>query len=150
MNCLGYCVIGGALIGSMLLILMGKNGADDIQFKASLTEAQLSAYKNIYKQRAIIYLTGLVIGAVIAAVYIASSIYAKMPVNWCIPVALVLGVATLYYLAYPKETILKQLTSRRQVELYSYLNRAYSLRSVIGMILGILGTLVIGWGLSKQ
>lgn len=149
MDCLGYCVIGGALIGSMLLILLGANGADDINFKASLNDAQLEEYKSVYKQRLYTFLTGLAIGIALAIVYAGASYYLRRPVNACILIALILGSGTLYYLLAPKKTILGALTTRNQVNLYANVNRAYSLRSVLGMILGILGTLIIGWALYK-
>lgn len=150
MDCLGYCVIGGALIGSMLLILVGKNGADDINFKASLSAEQLEVYKSVYIQRLYTFLAGFGIGVLLAAIYaLAARYYLKTPINACIVIATVLGVATLYYLLMPKKTILPMLTSDTQLQLYSKLNRAYTFRSTLGMILGILGTLIIGWALYK-
>lgn len=149
MDCLGYCVIGGALIGSMLLILAGKNGAEDIAFKASLTAEQLDLYKDVYKQRLYTFLAGFGAGVVLSLIYAGAAVYAGARVNACIVIALVLGVATLYYLLAPKKTILSALTTQNQVALYANLNRAYSLRSTLGMVLGILGALIVGWGFSQ-
>ena len=144
MNCLGFCVVGAALVASMLFVLIGKNGTEDVAFKTSLSPQQQEQYKQVYKQRLIVFLVGLVMGAVLAGIYYALYAADNRVLNGCAVTAIVLGFAYIYYLLVPKKSMLPLLTSQEQVTLYHNVNRAYSFRSALGMAVGAAGTFLIG------
>ncbi len=149
MHCFGYCLIGAVLVGSMIAVMMGKNSAADKQFKASLSADQYAKYETIRQERLQIFIQGIALGAVLAAVYVV--MYAKQYgtlINSCVITTLVLGTCYLYYTVMRK-TMMLQYLSHQQVPLWTDLYREYQYRSAMGMIIGAVGFFVISWGLSK-
>ena len=151
MHCLGYCLIGAILIGSMIAVMVGKNSTADKAFKTSLSEQQQSVYQQIYKERLSVYLQGLALGALIAVCYVFLFADKKATIaNACVITATVLGVAYLYYMVRPKMMMLDYLDSKEQVGLYTDLYRQYQFRSGLGMILGATGLFLVALGVYKM
>lgn len=151
MHCLGYCLIGAILIGSMIVVMVGRNSAADKAFKASLSEQQTVVYQQIYKERLSVYLQGLALGALIAVCYAFLFADKKaIGANACVITATVLGVAYLYYMVRPKMMMLDHLESKEQVGLYTDLYQQYQFRSGLGMVLGAVGLFLVAVGTNKM
>lgn len=147
MYCVGSCLVGAILIGSMLTVMISKNSEAESNFKKLLTEQQYDKYCEIYKQRLKIFLQGMLLGILLALGY--SFIFAKEKtalVNACAVTAIIIGTAYLYYMLLPKEMMLNSLTTAEQIRAWTDVYKKYRFRSTLGMILGIIGYFLLIWG----
>lgn len=149
MHCLAYCLIGAALLGAMIGVMIDKNSPSEQAFLASLDTNQQATYAQIYKERLTVYIQGLGLGIVLAiAYYMTASAGYSLTINACIITAIVLGTSYLYYMIRPKTMMLKSLNNVNQVQLYTDLYRQYQYRSYLGMTLGIGAFFCIAYGAS--
>jgi uncharacterized protein YacL len=146
-ECLSYCLIGSALIGSMIMTMItSKQSKNFRNFSALLDDDQKQIYKSIIKERMTIYVQGLIIGVIIA-LFVTFKNNWKRVSNVCLFIVIALGFKYLYYSLYPKSTyLLSHLRSQEQVKAWLEIYKEMKFRCKFGFILGILGYLLLGWG----
>ena len=149
MHCLGFCVIGASLLGSMIVIMLNKDSPADVSFRSSLSSEQLDKFQDIRKQRSKLYCRGLLLGLAIAIVYMYLFDHYDMFMKSCMTTAIIFGVAHLYYMFSDKDMMLDHLDSPEQVKLYTDLYKQYRYNGTLGSILGIVGFLLLQFGLRK-
>ncbi len=147
MYCLNYCILGSALLGSMVMtMLASKNSKNFKNFRDLLNEKQKNIYKNIIKERFNIYLQGLILGIIIAliATYKIKNSNNKI----CLFVVISLAFKYLYYCLHPKSTyMLNHLTSVKQNNAWLKIYKEMKYRNIIGFVLGIIGYVLLAKGL---
>lgn len=146
-KCISYCLVGAALLGSMLMVMMANKKSKNFRnFIALLNDDQQQVYKSVINERMNIYIQGLSLG-IILAILVTYHTNLTKGVNVCIFIVVSLGINCLYYALYPKSTyMLKHLTSSDQVNAWLSIYKEMKVRNYVGMLLGILGYLLIGVG----
>ena len=146
-QCISYCLLGAALLGSMIMtMLASKKSKRFTDFMSLLDEDQQRVYKSIIKERMTIYIQGLVLGVILAIAVTFNTDLSKS-VNICLFVVISLGINLAYYEFYPKSTyMLNHLNSNEQVNGWLNIYREMKLRSKLGFVLGILGYIILGMG----
>ena len=149
-KCLSFCLIGAALLGSMIMtMLVSKKSKPFVTFMSLLADNQQQIYKSVIRERSNIYIQGLVIGIALALLVTYYTGF-KTIGNVCLFIVVSLGFNWAYYLLYPKTTyMLNHLTSSDQVKAWLAIYREMKFRSYSGLILGVLGYLLIAYGWCK-
>ena len=140
-----YCLLGFALVGSMILCMfMTNKGKYNNNFEKLLDCDQKKKYKSIKKERLRIYLEGHFIGILIALL-VCYNIKLESCKKICLFLVTSIGINYLYYNLIPKrDYMLKHLNSMDQnkawLEQYLYMKNLHKL----GFLLGIIGYILIG------
>ena len=145
--CISYCLVGSALLGSMIVTMITSKKTQNVKdFVALLDDNQTNIYKSITKERLNIYIQGTVIGIILAIIVKLNFKFSKK-ISICMFVVIALGFNWAYYLLYPKsEYILNHLNSQPQIKAWLKIYKDMKLRCHIGLLLGILGYLILGVG----
>ena len=146
-ECISYCLVGSALLGSMLVMMLSsKKSKNFTHYKSLLDDNQLQVYKSVLSERMSIYIQGLVIGTILALLVTYKRILSKTH-NICVFMVIALGFNWVYYLFYPKSTfMLSHLNSQNQVKAWIKIYKEMKLRCHLGLLLGIIGYFVLGMG----
>ena len=146
-QCLSYCLVGSMFLGSMLMtMLANKNSKKFTTFKNLLNDDQKQIYKSVMKERANIYIQGLVLGIVVGLL-LTHNIKLSKQNKICVFVVVSLFINHMYYVLYPKSTyMLKHLTSTEQNVAWLNIYKEMKLRCAIGVILGLIGYILLGMG----
>ena len=149
-KCLSFCLIGAALLGSMIMtMLVSKKSKPFVTFMSLLDDNQQQIYKSVIRERTNIYVQGLVIGVALALLITYHTGF-KTIGNVCLFIVVSLGFNWAYYLLYPKTTyMLNHLSSSDQVKAWLAIYREMKFRSYSGLLLGIVGYLLIAVGWCK-
>ena len=149
-KCLSFCLIGAALLGSMIMtMLVSKKSKPFVTFMSLLDDNQQQIYKSVIRERTNIYVQGLVIGVALALLITYHTGFKKVG-NICLFIAVSLGFNWIYYLLYPKTTyMLNHLSSSEQVKAWLAIYKEMKFRSYSGLILGVVGYLLIAYGWCK-
>lgn len=147
-ECLSYCLVGSAFIGSMILtMLASKKSKRFADFMVMLDENQKQVYKSIIDERMSIYIQGMVIGIVVGIIVVFNSKLSNN-VKICMFITIALGINYFYYILTPKSTyMLEHLSSVEQNVAWLGIYKEMKLRCHIGAVMGILGYILIGRGL---
>ena len=150
MACLNYCVLGAAFLGSSILAMMAsKQSGNFVNFRKLLNQRQLEIYNGITRERMSIYIQGLILG-VLLAVLITFNSSLRGTNKLCVFVVIALGTNYLFYSLHPKSTyMLLHLTSQQQNEAWLNIYKEMKLRSMLGLLLGLAGYILLGNGLCK-
>ena len=83
--CISYCLIGAALLGSMIMTMMASKKSKNFKnFMSILDENQRHIYKSIIKERMNNYIQGLIIGVILAILVTYGAIMLKPYTHLCI------------------------------------------------------------------
>lgn len=139
MNCSLCCFIAAALLGSMLYFVINTANNDKIlYFRSLLNNEQQQMHTNIVKERGYIYLSGFVLGLIIALVYL-KNVKAKGQPIYCIFIAIVLGTTYIHYTLMPKSNyMLDHIDTAEQARAWLSIYKEMKKRCHIGMILGVI------------
>ena len=150
MTCLNYCVLGAAFLGSIILTMMAsKRSGNFVNFRKLLNQRQLQIYDGITRERMSIYIQGLILGILLAVLITFNSSLKGMS-KLCVFVVIALGTNYLFYSLHPKSTyMLLHLTSQQQNEAWLNIYKEMKLRSMLGLLLGLAGYILLGNGLCK-
>ena len=150
MKCISFCLIGSALLGSSLVSMAtSKTSGNFKKFNDSLLDDEKlkKIYEDIHKERLTIYIQGLILGTLLAIVATQKSGFTKN-INTCLFVSIALGVNWMFYLLYPKSTyMLEHLKTPKQTKAWLAIYKEMKLRCLIGLILGALGNILLGFGM---
>ena len=151
MVCIGYCLLGFILLGSMIACFITTSTSSVFNdFRKLLNIKQLLIYKSIAKERSNIYIQGLVIGialAVITELVLRKNKKFEKISRVCIFVIISLGVSILYYILMPKSTyMLKHLNGKKQIDGWLNIYKEMKTRSYIGILVGVIGYIILFYG----
>ena len=152
-KCNNYCAIGFILIISKIYMLFSYNKYDlMINFMNKLDNKELNIYLKIINERRNIYLQGMLLGLVLAVLYVllVKNNKNNKIMTACIFVTIVIVTNTIYYLLKPKSTyMLNHIVEQDKIEawlkIYKYMQRIY----ITGILLGILSYVFISYGFLK-
>ena len=150
MNCLNFCVLGAAFLGSSVLTMLASKQSKNFKnFEKLLSKEQSQIHKGIVKERALIYFSGLVLGVLLAFL---TMYFANLKPNnkVCVFIVVALGVNYLFYSLYPKSTyMIQHLNTKEQNEAWLRIYKEMKLRCKLGLLLGVIGYVLLGNGLCK-
>ena len=146
-HCISYCLVGAALLGSMLVTMLASKKSKNFKhFMTLLNDDQQQVYKSVINERMTIYIQGLVIGVILAILLTSNGVLSRKN-NICLFVVISLGFNWVYYLFYPKSTyMLNHLSSQNQVQAWLKIYKEMKLRCHLGLVLGVLGYIILGFG----
>ena len=151
MACNTSCVIAIGLIIAMLFTMISPNKFTLMnKYESLLSEKQLEKYHNIRKERLMICIMGFILGIIIAFIvvmYMKKSLFT----NVCLVGAIVFVVNYFFYVFYPKSSyMITDLDEREDREawlaIYKHMTYVYHL----GFVLGIVGAMVLCYGIYKK
>ena len=145
---MNYCMLGAAFLGSSIVTMMAcKQGKNFRKFRNLLSEEQLRIYDFIAKERLSIYIQGLILGLLLAMLVTFNSSLVGTN-KLCVFVVIALGINYLYYSIHPKKTyMLNHLTSTEQNTAWLGIYKEMKLRSMMGVLFGLIGYILLGNGL---
>tara|TARA_Y100000389_G_scaffold107615_1_gene104629 strand:+ start:8954 stop:9406 length:453 start_codon:yes stop_codon:yes gene_type:complete len=148
MVCIGSCVIASALLGSSVMFMVkGEDRAKHDRLVSLLSEEQVEIYEFIKRERAKLYVTGLIIGIIMGIMYLRLF---KSGITWkidCGFIAIVMGVAGAYYSIMPKTTyMLSHLDGKEQVNAWLDVYKEMKNRCHMGMLMGVLALPLLARG----
>ena len=147
---LSFCVIAAIFIGaSIYTMITCKSCSPFIEYEQSLDIEQQKIYKTVLKERQQIYLTGLVVGTLLAFVYLYMNNLGLSPLNnSCVFVAVVMATQYFYYILYPKSNnMVTIMNSKQQLEKWHSVYKHMQYRYHFGMLLGLVGYFLLSYGL---
>ena len=146
--CISYCLVGAALIGSMIVtMLTSKKSKNFKDFVALLDDNQTNIYKSITKERLHIYIQGTIIGIILAFI-VKYNVKLSKKYGSCVFIVIALGFNWVYYLLYPKsEYMLNHLNSQAQTKAWLKIYKEMKLRSHVGLLVGVCGYILLGMGI---
>ena len=146
-KCISYCLIGSALVGSMVVsMLSSKKSKNFRNFMALLDDNQQQVYKSIIKERMNLYIQGMVIGVILAILCTFNNKLSR-PNNICLFIVIALGFNWVFYTLYPKSAyMLEHITSQDQAKAWLKIYKEMKMRCHIGLLLGIVGYILLGFG----
>ena len=146
-KCISYCLVGAALVGSMVMnMLASKRSKNFRNFMSLLDDNQQQIYKSVIKERMNIYIQGMVIGVILAILCTFNNKLSRQN-NICLFIVIALGFNWIYYSVYPKSTyMLSHLSSTEQNKAWLKIYKEMKLRCKIGLLLGVVGYILLGVG----
>jgi len=147
-ECMSYCLIGSAFVGSMILtMLASKKSKRFTDFMLLLDEEQKQIYRSVIDERMSIYIQGMVLGIAVAIILVFNSKVSNS-VKICMFITIALGINYFYYILSPKSTyMLEHVSSVEQNVAWLGIYKEMKLRCHIGAIMGIIGYILIGRGM---
>ena len=148
MSCVPTCLLGGALIGSSVMSMLGcSKGKKFDRFNELLDNNQKKIYADIKNERMSIYIQGLVMGIILASLVVSMSNVNKNS-KVCLFILIALGFNYFYYQLYPKSTYMLEHTySKEQNKAWLEIYKEMKMRHKVGLILGGLGYYVFANGI---
>jgi len=145
--CISYCLVGAALLGSMIVtMLTSKKSKNFKDFVSLLDDNQTNIYKSITKERLNIYIQGTIIGIILAFI-VKYNVNLSKNVSICVFIVIALGFNWAYYLLYPKsDYMLNHLNSQAQTQAWLKIYKEMKLRSHVGLLVGVVGYILLGMG----
>ena len=139
------CLIASALFGSMLYMMLYYDKENIMaNFQSTLNDNQNAIYQKIIKERMRLYIEGLILGLLLGFIYL---MYVKKSMySACLFTLIVLGVNNSYYLLHPKsDYMVKYLETVEQREAWLHVYTSMKHRCYMGMVLGALAYLIVGF-----
>ncbi len=147
MNCTFSCLVGFALICSMISVsVISKDNSVFVNFMRTLSGDQRKIYRKITQERLYIYIKAIIIGTIFG--FISSYVlqYEKLQYKICMFVAVTIGSIYLIYNIHPKsDYMILHLNSKEQNEKWLEIYKLMKFRGSIGLILGIVGYVLISY-----
>lgn len=143
-----YCLIGSALLGSNIYLMMkSKDSKIFTNFQKLLNDQQKEIHSKVKDERLNLYLQGLVIGLVLAFLFVGMMKTKSKNNKLCVFVAIALGFNYVYYSLMPKSNyMLLHLDTPEQNAAWLEIYKEMKLRCMLGMIIGFFGYLLLGMG----
>lgn len=138
-----WCLLASGLFAAMLYIMLNPHKTKVLNaFIDTLDEKQKKIHKKIVAERLTIYLTGLVLGLVVAFTYLSMS--KKNVVRTCVFTVLVLSVNILFYMLVPKSTyMMEHLKTVEQYNRWLDVYKEMQYRNYMGFVLGVIAYLIL-------
>ena len=162
MACFGYCFLGFILIGIMAAFaLTAKDTTEMKAFKQALEneptvqsgeKSKSEHYKDIIRERGLIYFQGMIIGLVLGIIFLTllkgnNSIPISQKI--CIFLVIALGINFLHYMAVPKSKYMLDLGLQPETtKKWNAMYKSMKGRQFVGALVGIMGYIVFSYGYS--
>ncbi|QKF94768.1 hypothetical protein QKU48_gp1310 [Fadolivirus algeromassiliense] len=150
---ISFCIVAAIFVGaSVYTMLTCKSCSPFVEYEQSLNQEQKQIYQNVVNERQKIYLTGLVVGTVLALLYLYGSNLELSPLKHsCIFVGIALATQYLYYMLYPKSVhMVTLMESQDQLKKWNAVYKHMQYRYHVGMVLGLVGYFLFSYGVKKQ
>lgn len=150
---ISFCLIASIFMGASIYTMLScKDCPPFIEYEKSLDETQHQEYTKIVRERVSIYITGLILGTILALLYLYLNNMDIDPFKHsCIFVAIALTTQYLYYMLYPKSAyMVTKMKSTDQLIKWQAINKHMQYKYHMGMLLGIIGYFFLSYGLNKN
>lgn len=150
---INVCIISCAFIGASLYTSLTCDKCESsTDYREILGPAQKKIYDEIVTERKNIYIQGLVLGLLLASIFIMYNYNTVDPFKYgCIFSAIVLSVQYFYYtLKKKKRYMLSYLTNKEQIDGWLSVYKMMKTRYHTGMLLGIIGFLLLSYSIVKK
>ena len=153
MSCFPACLIGAGFIGGKLAMMAsGEKKELHDNFVNTLSQEQQDIYSEIASERMKIYLQGMGLGLALALGYLFLSKNFKTAdsTDICLFVVIAGAVSYGYYTLSPKSKYMLNYIDRPdQIAAWLEIYKTYKYKYSMGFALGIIGYILIGYGLKK-
>lgn len=146
------CLVASAFIGASLYTTLTCDKCQPhVDYRNSLGPVQKKIYLEIVEERKRIYIHGLILGAILASLFLWYKFNTINPLtNGCIFSSIVLVTQYFYYMTKKKEKyMLNYLTNKDQIDGWLDVYKTMQNKYHIGMMLGIIGYILLGYGIAK-
>jgi|LakMenEpi03Aug12_release.lakeMendotaPanAssembly.Ray.scaffolds.fasta_scaffold513082_2 hypothetical protein len=146
---LSYCAVAAIFIGASIYTMMTcKKCSPFLEFETSLTPQQKHMHSQIIKERERIYLSGLILGTLLAFVYLYGYGLSMNPLkSSCVFVAIALATQYIYYMLAPKsQYMVTEMNNKDQLEKWLAVYKHMQYRYHFGMVLGLIGYFLFAYG----
>ena len=152
MVCRTSCAIASAFLGGMAWIMLNTDKETKHKYLKTMNAEQLVIKNAIVKNRAWIWLQGIVIGIIFGLLFVymnkTGNGTGNANTSGCYFAAIVLGVNYLYYMLADKGTYMIQHLQEDQIPEWLAVKKMYQTNYHVGMLLGLAGCFFLGRGLS--
>lgn len=145
------CLIGTAFLVAMVAVSVG--GKDDVvELKSKLSEQELWIYEQSRTERLRLYITGIGIGTLVGLAFLKYTQDSYNPLtNGCLMSTIVMTTCFFYYMLMPKQySVINKLDDGHKREVWKKIGRTMQTRYWGGFLLGIIGYMIFGYGLSSR
>ena len=145
------CLIAFIFIGGMIYTMLTCEKCPPfITYRKTLRPEQLTIYQKVMKERLEIATQGLILGLAIGIGYIFWFRKSLSPtINACTFTAIIIVTQYIYYILRPKLSMLLYMDSKKQVEAWYDIYKFMQYRYHIGMLIGGIGYMLLGYGLTS-
>jgi hypothetical protein len=149
---ISFCLVSAIFIGaSIFTMLTCKSCTPFKDYHDSLNNEQKGIYNDVVDQRQKIYIYGLVFGIVIGFIYLY---FIKGTINIvshsCAFTTIILFIQYMFYQLYPKNVYMLQvLEAGDQIDKWLDVYKHMKFRYHYGMLLGLVGYLLLSYGVLK-
>jgi uncharacterized protein YacL len=147
---ISFCVIAAIFLGASIYTMITCSSCSPfLDYEQSLDEKQRTVYHKVVAERQRIYLTGLVLGTLLAFVYLYTNNLGISPFNnSCVFVSISLFTQYIYYILFPKShNMVTIMNSKTQLEKWHAVYKHMQFRYHGGMVLGLIGYFLLAYGL---
>lgn len=148
-----FCLVATIFVtASVYTMISCKTCSPFVEYEKSLNAEQLQVYHQVVKERQNIYLIGLVIGTLVAFIYLYTNGLGLNPLNnSCVFVAIALAIQYIVYTLYPKTNYMVTLMKnedqlQKWLAVYKHMQTKYH----IGMVLGCVGYFLFAYGIQQK
>ena len=152
MTSVSFCVIAAIFIGASIYTMVTCSTCSPfVEYEKSLDSEQLRMYKQIVTERKNIYLGGLVLGSLLALLYLYTNGLELGAVgNSCIFVAIAMSTQYLFYMLYPKSNyMVTSMKNEEQLNKWLAVYKHMQNRYHVGMLLGLVGYFLFAFAIQK-
>tara|TARA_Y100000817_G_scaffold314821_1_gene315327 strand:- start:2808 stop:3245 length:438 start_codon:yes stop_codon:yes gene_type:complete len=140
------CTLSIILLISNILFLYFKSNESINTFKNKLTDEQLDIYKRIYSQRLYIYTSGIILGIIIAYIYVY--LYTDSEYRLCKFIGIILIVKVCFYYFYPKHKLMLYFLNTKDqfigwADIYTSFKEAWK----VSLLISIISYIILYYGL---
>ena len=142
MTCSPYCVIAiGFIFATVATCCLSTTSIQD--FYSNLTDEQKEIKHEIASERFRIYITGILIGCVIAGLFY-TWIEQKGKARLCILVSIIMATSYFYYILSPKSKyMVSYLSGREQIDQWLKIYKQMQFNYHIGFLFGMCGIIAL-------
>lgn len=149
---ISLCIVASAFIGASLYTTLTCDKCKPHKdYRDSLGPAQKKIYLEIVENRKNLYIQGLIFGLLVAFIYLWYTKNTVNPLpNSCLFSTIVLCSQYFYYTLMKKNKyMLNYLTNKDQIDGWLDVYKTMQNKYHIGMMLGIIGYILLGYGIAK-
>lgn len=149
---ISYCLIATIfVVASVYTMLTCKHCSPFLEYEQSLSPQQKLIYEEIVSERQRIYLTGLILGTVLAFLYLYMNNLSLNPLeNSCVFVAIAMLTQYFYYKFTPKSRMmLSYMQNQDQINKWLDVYNHMTFRYHFGMLLGLIGYFIFSYNIQN-
>lgn len=149
MVCKTSCAVASAFLAGMVWTMVNTNKQTLSAYTNSLDNKQRVLSHAISKNRAWIWIQGIVIGLIVGLLYLYTFGNGSRNFQGCLFAAIVMGTNYFYYTLADKGTYMIQHLRKDQIPEWHAVGKMMQTNYHVGMLMGIAGCFFLGRGLAK-